>query len=62
MNWNGCRRKWPWPNLRRYLEIFSEGRRRITKDISQDSWCNDREWNWAPPEYQSEALPLEPIG
>lgn len=46
--------------MRHYTGIFPDGRRKITKDISQES-CNDCESNRAPPEYQSEALPLEPL-
>jgi hypothetical protein len=60
MNWKGCGRKHSWPDLRHYSGIFPDGRRKITKDISQES-CNDSESNWAPPEYQSEAIPFEPI-
>jgi len=60
MNWKGCERKHPWPDLRHYTGIFPDGRRKITKDISQES-CNDCESNRAPPEYQSEALPLKPM-
>jgi hypothetical protein len=31
-----------------------------TKNLSQDSRCPVRNSNWAPPEYKSEASPLDP--
>jgi hypothetical protein len=35
MNWKGCGRKKALSNLRYYTRIFSEGLRKITKNLSQ---------------------------
>jgi hypothetical protein len=37
MNWKGCERKRPWPNLRYYVGIFLEGLRRIMNNLRQGS-------------------------
>jgi hypothetical protein len=45
------------------FEILScrcQCRDRKTRKICQDSWCPCRDSNWAPPKYESEALPLQP--
>jgi hypothetical protein len=31
INWEGCGRKWPWPNLRYYPGICLEGLRKTIK-------------------------------
>jgi hypothetical protein len=38
-NWKPCGRKWSWPNIRCYLEIFLKGRRKSTENLSPDSRC-----------------------
>jgi hypothetical protein len=46
LNWKGCGRKWSWPNLRCYPDIFLEGLRKSTKklgivSLEADVWTQD---------------------
>jgi hypothetical protein len=45
--------------LRYYHGIYLEELKKTTKNLSQDSRCLGRDSNRDPPEYMSEALPLE---
>jgi hypothetical protein len=42
-------------------EICLKGLKGTIKDLSQDSESRGRDSNRSPPEYKSEALPLEPL-
>jgi hypothetical protein len=33
LNWKGCGRKWPWPNLRHCSGIYLEEVRNMTEDL-----------------------------
>lgn len=48
-----------WSNVRYYTNIYLEGLRKSTKDISQDVRCPNRDMNRSSPEYKSEVLPTE---
>jgi hypothetical protein len=39
---------------------FPADLRKIKRNFSQGSWCPGRDSNWAPPEYKSEELSLQP--
>jgi hypothetical protein len=59
MNWKGCRNKLSLPILRHFPGILLASPRKTTIDIRED--VLDRDARWEPPEYNSEALLLEPI-
>jgi hypothetical protein len=51
MNWKGCGRKQPWPNLRYYASICMEGLRKTTNNSGHQCWCQMRfdmsvPWIW----------------
>jgi hypothetical protein len=33
MNWKGCGKKWSWPKLKNYLDIFLEGLRKTMENF-----------------------------
>jgi hypothetical protein len=57
-HWKGCRRKWMWSNWMYYPGISMEELRKPRK--TQVSRFCALDPNQAPPEYNSEVLPLEP--
>jgi hypothetical protein len=56
MNWKGCGRMRPRPNLRYYPSICMEGLRKTTKNLSQNSRCPGRDLNSWSPEYKEGVL------
>jgi hypothetical protein len=59
MNGEKFGRKWWWRNLSYYPNIYLEGLRKATKDLSEDSRYSGRNSNQVTPKYKSEQLPLE---
>jgi hypothetical protein len=57
MNWKGFWRT-IMAQLWYYLGICQEGVKKITVNLSQNSWCPSRDLNWAPPKYKFRAIPL----
>jgi hypothetical protein len=55
MNWKGCRRKCPQPDLVHYPVIFLE-RLRTTRHICQDSLSPDRDLEMGSLEYEARVL------
>jgi hypothetical protein len=53
MNWKGSGRKRPWPNLKYYPCICLEILENTTKDLSQDIWSPDRDFNPRPADYEA---------
>jgi hypothetical protein len=44
MNWNGCGRKWSWPNLRYYPSGCLKQLTKTMKNLGQDSQCPTEFW------------------
>lgn len=59
MNQKGCETKWSWPYLWYYPRIYMEELRKITKNLSQDSWCPSWDMNLTLLKHKWEALPLK---
>jgi hypothetical protein len=55
-NWNGCRRRRSWPNLKHYLSLYLEGVRKTTKNLSQDNRSPGQDLNPGPSEYEAGVL------
>jgi hypothetical protein len=60
MNWGGFQRKQSWQS-RCCHSICLEGLKKTSVTLAKGSPGPDREWNWAPPEYKSRALPLHQL-
>jgi hypothetical protein len=58
MNWEGGGEKKKWRNLRYYLSICSEGLRKTTKNLVQDSRSPGRDLNPWPPEHEAGVLSI----
>jgi hypothetical protein len=56
MNYRGCKKKPPWPNLRYYTAIFPEVLRKTSKNLSQDSRFPGRDLNPGSSEYEAGVL------
>jgi hypothetical protein len=60
MNLKGFGRKWSWPNLRYYPDIYLEGFRKTMENLSQDSQFSGQDLNPGPPQYEVGMLTTQP--
>lgn len=58
MNWEKCRRKPSWPNIKCYPGICLEGLSKSTKDFNQDSWSMGQDLNTGPLTYKAAVLSI----
>jgi hypothetical protein len=59
-NWEGCGRKWSWPNSRHYPGICLEGLRKTTETLTEDSRFPDRDLYPGSPEYAAGVSTTQP--
>jgi hypothetical protein len=56
VNWKSLGRKQAWPNLGHYPNLFLEGLRKITKNLSNNGRSPDRDLNRGHPKYEAGVL------